>query len=435
MIEESRGQRRLHGRIVSPDQAVAGVNSGHRVFIHGAAATPHTLLNALAARSAELHDVRLIHLHTEGVDVFSAPEMYKSFRHEALFVGRNVRGIVNAGKADYIPVFLSEIPQLFRSGRMPIDVALLNVSPPDDHGYCSLGVSVDVAISAATHAQTIIAQINHAMPRTLGHGFIHVDQIDRAIEVDCPPADISCPHPTEVESRIGAFVASLIEDGATLQLGIGSIPNAVLASLRNHRDLGIHTEMFSDGVVDLVERGVINGTRNPIHPGKLVTSFLMGSQKLYDFANDNPQVEMHPADYTNDTAVIRRNHRMVAVNSAIEIDLTGQVCSSSIGDYIYSGFGGQVDFMRGAALAPEGRPILALPSTALGGEASRIVGHLREGAMVTLTQAHVHYVVTEFGIGELYGKSLSERAQALINIAHPNFRDELHAFAREHHRF
>jgi acyl-CoA hydrolase len=378
--------------------------------------------------------VRVIHLHTEGGAPYVAPGLEEHFRHEALFVGANARDAVNAGRADYIPAFLSEVPFLFCSGRIPIDVALVNVSPPDTHGFCSLGVSVDCTVSAVACAKTVIAQINHGMPRTHGRGFIHLDRIDRAVEVDAPPDTISIAPPSETEARIGGFVASLIPDEATLQLGIGGIPNAVLAALHRHRDLAIHTEMFSDGVVDLVRRGVVTGARSSLHPGKLVAAFVMGSRALYDFVDDNPQVEMHPVDYTNDTAVIRRNHRMVAVNSALEVDLTGQVCASSIGDRVYSGIGGQVDFMRGAALAANGCPILALPSTAAGGSASRITGRLRPGAMVTLTQGHVHYVVTEFGIADLYGKSLRQRAAALIAIAHPAFRDELHAQARALHR-
>jgi acetyl-CoA hydrolase len=312
-------------------------------------------------------------------------------------------------------------------------VALLSVSPPDAHGYCSLGTSVDCALQAARSARLIIAQINSAMPRTLGDSFLHVDQIDWAVEAETPLPEVKPGAISDVEQAIGNAVSSLIEDGATLQLGIGAIPNAVLSALGNHRQLGVHTEMFTDGVVDLVERGVITGELNPLHPGKLITSFVMGSRQLYDFVHDNPQVEFHPSDYTNDTSIIRRNHRMVAINSAIEVDLTGQVCASSIGTRIYSGMGGQVDFMRGASLAEGGKPIIALPSTAAHGTISRITGDLTTGSMVTLTQGNVHYVVTEFGIADLYGKSLSERARALIGIAHPAFRDDLEASARARH--
>ncbi|HEX5165879.1 MAG TPA: acetyl-CoA hydrolase/transferase C-terminal domain-containing protein [Thermomicrobiales bacterium] len=424
----------LRAKTGSADDAVAIVESGQRVFVHGTCATPQALIAALVRRAETLRDVRVTHLHTNGPAPYAEPGMEASFRHESLFTGSNVREAVNAGRADYIPAFLSEVPILFRDGHLPIDVAFLNVSPPDAHGYCSLGTSVDCALSAARHARAIVAQINHAMPRTLGDSFIHIDQIDRAVEVDQPPAEVPAAPPSEVELRIGGFVASLIEDGSTLQMGIGSIPNAVLTSLGSHRDLGVHSEMFSDGVVELVERGVITGARNPLHPGKLLSSFVMGSATLYAFVDDNPQVALHPVDYVNDTSVIRRNHRMVAINSALEIDLTGQVCAASIGDRVYSGIGGQVDFMRGAALAPGGKPILALPSTAAGGTQSRIVGHLRPGAMLTLVQGNVHYVVTEYGIADLYGKSLRQRAEALIAIAHPSFRDDLAAFARDLHR-
>ncbi|HUG14304.1 MAG TPA: acetyl-CoA hydrolase/transferase C-terminal domain-containing protein [Thermomicrobiales bacterium] len=423
---------RLQSKLATAAQAVARVRSGDRVFVHGGCATPSGLVDALVQRAPELRDVLVCHLHTEGPATYAAPGYEQSFRHVALFVGSNTRDAVNSGRAEYIPAFLSEVPSMFRSGRLPIDVALLNLSAPDAHGFCSLGVSVDVAMAAARAAKTVIAQINTAMPRTHGASFIHIDQIDAAVEVHIPPVALQPARLSATDEKIGAFVAGLVEDQSTLQLGIGSIPNAVLAALGGHKDLAIHSEMFSDGVMALVDAGVITARYNPIHPGKLITSFLMGSERLYAFADDNPGLEMHPADYTNDTAVIRRNHRMIAVNSAIEIDLTGQVCSSSIGERIYSGFGGQVDFMRGATLADNGRSILALPATARGGVESRIVGRLRPGAMVTLTQAHVRFVVTEFGVADLYGRTLRERAAALISIAHPSFRDDLFAFARDH---
>lgn len=431
--EMAQWAEQLRARTVSAAEAVGAIESGQRVFVHGACATPQVLIEALVQRGDELRDVRLIHLHTEGTAPYLRPEFSTAFRHEALFVGPNAREAVNAGRADYLPVFLAEIPALFRSGRITIEVALLNVSPPDAHGYCSLGTSVDCALQAARCARLVIAQINPAMPRTLGDSFLHVDQIDWAVEVTAPLPEVKPGPISETERSIGNAVSSLIEDGATLQLGIGAIPNAVLSALGNHRQLGVHTEMFTDGVVDLVEQGVITGERNPLHPGKLITSFVMGSQRLYDFVHDNPQVEFHPSDYTNDTTIIRRNHRMVAINSAIEVDLTGQVCASSIGPRIYSGMGGQVDFMRGAALAEGGKPIIALPSTAAHDTISRIVGDLKPGSMMTLTQGHVHYVVTEYGIADLYGKNLSERARALIDIAHPAFRDELEATARGRH--
>jgi acyl-CoA hydrolase len=421
---------RHRAKIGSAEEAVAGIASGQRVFVHTASAVPRVLIDALVARAGDLRDVRITHLHTAGEAPYVAPNMRRSFTHEALFVGPNVREAVNDGQADYIPMFLSEIPAALRSGLLATDVVLLNVSPPDRHGYCSLGTSVDCMLAALATAKHVVAQINHAMPRTHGSGFIHVDRIDRAVEVDMPPFEVPPEEPSEVERRIGEHVASLIPDGATMQMGIGTIPNAVLAALGNHSDLGVHTEMFSDGVVELVERGVITGRRNPLNPGKIVSAFLMGSKRLYDFVDDNPMVQLFPVDYTNDTAIIRRNYRMVAVNSAIEVDLTGQVCACSIGDRIYSGIGGQVDFMRGAVLCPDGVAILALPSTGAGGKFSRIVSHLKPGAMLTLSQGHVHFIVTEYGIADLYAKSLRERARALIDIAHPDFREELERVAR-----
>lgn len=420
----------LRARTMSAEDAVDLVRSGQRIFVHGACATPQILIDALVVHAHHLRDVRIMHLHSEGAAPYVRPEFAGVFRHEALFVGPNTREAVNTGRADYLPAFLSEIPALFRSGRLPIEVALLNVSPPDEHGYCSLGTSIDCSLQAARSAQLVIVQINHAMPRTLGDSFIHVDRISRAVEVDAPLPQLPPGSISDTERAIGNAVASLIDDGSTLQVGIGAIPNAVLSALSDHSVLGLHTEMFTDGVVDLVEKGVITGGRNVLHPGKLIASFVMGSQRLYDFVRDNPQVEMHPVDYTNDTSVIRRNTRMVAINSALEVDLTGQVVASSIGDRIYSGMGGQVDFMRGAALAEGGKPIIALPSTAAGGKVSRIVNRLAPGAMVTLTQGHVHYVVTEYGVADLYGKSLQERARELIRIAHPSFRDSLEADAR-----
>ena len=417
-------------QLVSAERAVDCVRSEQRVYLQSTSATPHVLLSALTARAADLRGVRITHLHSEGPAPHVQPEMGRSFRHEALFVGANTREAVNAGRADYIPAFLSEVPILFASGHLPIDVALINVSPPDANGFCSLGTSVDCTLSAVRTATTVIAQINVAMPRTHGDSLVHVDQVDFGVEVSAPPWALEPSKPDAVEAQIGRFVASLVPDSATLQLGIGSIPNAVLALLGDHRDLSIHTEMFSDGVVDLVERGVITGAGHPHHPGKIVSAFVMGTTRLYDFVDDNPLVELYPVDYTNDTRVIRAINNMVAINSALEIDLTGQATASSIGSHIYSGVGGQVDFIRGATYARGGRPILALPSTAANGTVSRIVPHLREGAMVTLTQPHTHFVVTEFGIADLFGKSLRERAKALISIAHPTFRDELRAAAR-----
>jgi acyl-CoA hydrolase len=352
------------------------------------------------------------------------------FRHRALFIGANTREAVNAGRADFVPVFLSDIPQLFTSGQLPLDVALIHVSPPDRHGFCSLGTSVDCARAAVDSAALVIAQVNPRVPRTLGDSFIHERQIDFGVKVDVPlmaeePGAIS-----ETERAIGECVAELIEDGATLQLGIGGIPNAALAAMGSKHDLGVHTEMFSDGLLDLVEKGIVTGAAKAIHPGKIITTFIMGSLRLYDWVNDNPMVEMHPVDYTNDTSIIRRNTRMTAINSALQVDLSGQVCADSIATRLYSGVGGQMDFMRGAALSEGGKAIIALPSTARAGMLSRIVPVLSEGAGVTTTRAHVQYVVTEYGTAYLHGKSIRERAHALIGIAHPAFREELAGWAR-----
>ena len=401
------------------------VRSGDRVFVHGAAAAPQTLIRGLMERADALRDVEVTHLHTLGPAPYVAPGMERSFRHRALFVGSNVRAAVQAGRADFVPVFLSDIPDLFRSGQLPLDVALLNVSPPDGHGYCSLGTSVDVALAAALSARTVIAQLNRAMPRSLGQSFVHVSRFAATLEVDEPPIVEAPAQPTEVERKIGENVASLVEDGATIQMGIGAIPNAVLAALGDRRELGVYTEMFTDGVVDLVERGVITGSRKPIFPGKVVASFVMGTERTYRFLHDNPMVEMLPCDVTNDTARIRRHPRMTAINSAIQVDLTGQVCADSIGSRVYSGVGGQMDFMRGAALAPGGKAIIALPATAKDGTLSRIVPSLLPGAGVTTTRAHVRYLVTEYGVAQLHGKSVRERGRVLIELAAPQFRAEL----------
>ena len=418
-------------RIVSAAQAVEQIASGEQIFLHGGAATPTALLEALVARSGQLEDVSVIHLHCEGPGPHLAPAMARSFRHRALFIGENARAAIAEGRADYIPTFLSDAPRLFAKGLLPLHAALLNVSAPDAHGFCSLGTSVDVALSAARSARRVIAQLNKSMPRTLGDGFIHQSAIDLAVEVDAPPYEHARAALGEVERQIGAHVAELIPDGATVQLGIGAIPAAVAESLRSHRDLGIHTEMFTDAVVDLVERGVVNGALKEVNRGKIVAAFAIGTSRLYRFLHDNPMIEMRPADYTNDTSIIRRFRRMVALNSAIEVDLTGQVCADSIGPRLYSGVGGQMDFIRGASLADEGRAIIALPSTAARGKVSRIAGQLKAGAGVVTTRAHVQTVVTEYGVAELHGRSLRERARSLIAIAHPAFRDELSREARK----
>ena len=420
-------------RLVSASEAAEVVHSGDSVYLHCAAATPSVLLDALVARAPELVDVTMVHLHTEGPGPHLAPEMAGHFRHRALFVGPNARAAVNDGRADYVPVFLSDVPRLFQTGALPLDVVFVNATPPDAHGFCSLGTSVEAMHAAITAAKTVVVQLNRAVPRTLGESFVHVDDIDLAVEVDVPPYTHPTPPIGELERRIGEHVAELVPDRATLQLGIGAIPAATALALHDKHDLGIHTEMFTDPVVDLVEAGVVTGAAKERNRGKIVTTFLMGSPKLYAFVHDNPMVEMRPVDFTNDTHVIRSFARMVSINSAIEVDFSGQVVADSIGSTIYSGVGGQMDFMRGAALAPEGRAIIALPSTAAGGTTSRIVSHLREGAGVVTTRAHVRTVVTEWGVAELFGKSLRERAEALIEIAHPDMREDLRRAARKLH--
>ncbi len=418
---------------ISADNAVKVIKSDDRVFIHGVAAAPPTLIKAMTARADELKDVEIVHLHTEGTAPY-ADEIYSnSFRVNAFFVGANVRKAVNEGRADYIPVFLSEIPALFRKGVLPLNVALVHVSPPDRHGFCSLGVSVDIARAAVECADHVIAQVNPQMPRTLGDALVSVNDIDAFVEVDEPIHEVIPPIPTERDHAIGSHIAAMVDDGATLQMGIGSIPNAVLAALTNHKNLGIHTEMFSDGLIDLVHSGVVNGSQKVKHPGKIVSGFVMGTRRVYDFIDDNPQVLMLDIAYVNESGVIRRNPKVTAINSAIEVDLTGQVCADSIGTRHYSGVGGQMDFIRGASLSEGGKPIIALQSITSRGE-SKIVPFLKEGAGVVTTRAHVHYIVTEYGVANLYGKNLRQRATELIKIAHPNHREALDkaAFERFH---
>ena len=409
-------------RIVSAAEAVSGITSGQQLYLQCAAATPSVLLDALVARAAELADVSVVHLHCEGPGPHLAPEMAPHFRHKALFIGPNARAAVAEGRADYIPTFLSDVPRLFDGGLLPLDAVFVNATPPDAHGFSSLGTSVEAMHAAIRAARTVIVQLNAAMPRTLGDSFIHVSQIDLAVECDVPPYEHPIGPIGDVERRIGEYVAELVPDGATLQLGIGAIPAATAVALRDKHDLGVHTEMFTDSIVDLVEAGVVTGARKERNRGKIVTAFLMGTKRLYDFVDDNPMVEMRPVDFTNDTHVIRSFSRMVAINSAIEVDLGGQVVADSIGHRLYSGVGGQMDFIRGAGLASEGRAVIALPSMARGGS-SRIVSSLHEGAGVVTTRAHVRTVVTEWGVAELFGKSLRERAVALIGIAHPDMRD------------
>ncbi len=417
---------------VTAEQAVSIIQSGNRVFIHSAAAAPQALIAAMTARAPELRHVEIVQMHTEGPAPYTDPALAASFRVNAVFVGANVRRAVQEGRADYLPVFLSEVPSLFRKGVLPIDVALITVSPPDAHGFCSLGTSVDISRAAVQTARHVVAQVNKYMPRSHGDGLIHMSALHAIVPHDEPLPETEPTTTSPVARAIGEHVASLIDDGSTLQMGIGAIPDAVLAALRHHKRLGIHTEMFSDGLVDLVEMGVVTGEEKAVHPGKVVSGFAIGTRRLYDFIDDNPLVSMLDIAYINDTSVIRRNPKVAAINSAIEVDLGGQICADTIGLLHYSGVGGQMDFIRGASLSPGGKPIIALPSTTAHGE-SRIVPFLKQGAGVVTTRAHVHYVVTEFGIADIYGKNLRQRADALIAIAHPDVRESLYAEA--HRRF
>lgn len=424
-------------RITTAEEAVKVIKSGDKIYLHGGCAIPEILVEAMVGRALELHDCEVIHILTVGNAKYTEPEMAQHFRHTALFMGKNVRDAVNEGRADFVPIFLSEISRLFYSGQMKIDVALIHVSPPDEHGFCSFGVGVDTTKPATEVAKVVIAQVNHSMPRSLGDSFIHVSKIHKAVEVDVPIMELPQIEPDaseeelQVFNRIGENISDLIEDGSTLQLGIGKIPEAVLASLEGKNDLGIHSEMFSDGVIKLVENGIITNEKKSLHPGKMIAAFVLGSKKLFDFIHNNPIAEFHPTHYVNDPFILSQNKKMIAINSAIQIDLTGQVCADSIGYNFYSGFGGQVDFIRGAARSEGGKPIVALPSTARDGTISRIAVHLTEGAGVTTSRGDVHYVATEFGVVDLHGKKISERAKALISIAHPKFRDELTCFAKK----
>lgn len=408
----------------SAEEAVAVIQSNERVFVHSVAAAPQRLIQAMTERAPEVRNVEVVHLHTEGQAPYAAPEHASSFHVNALFVGANVREAVQAGRADYIPVFLSEVPALFRKGILPLDVALVQVSPPDKHGFCSLGISVDTTLAAVQSARTVIAQVNPNMPRTHGDGILHISDITYAVEVDDALPEKHPSELTDTEKAIGTYCAELVEDGATLQMGIGAIPDAVLAALVHHKRLGVHTEMFSDGLIPLVEQGIVTGEEKKKHPGKIVAGFVMGTRRLYDFIDDNPMVAMLDIGYVNDTSVIRRNPKVTAINSAIEVDMAGQVCADSIGTRQFSGVGGQMDFIRGASLSEGGKPIIALPSRTKRGRA-RIVPMLQAGSSVVTTRAHVHYVVTEYGIANLYGKNLRQRAAELIAIAHPDDRETL----------
>lgn len=410
---------------ITAAEAVRKIRSGDRVFVHGSAATPMHLLKALLERHNELQDVEIVSITTMGELDLTDPSFANSFYFKSLFVSNSTREVVNSDHGDYVPVFLSQIPQLFRKNILPLDAVFIQVSPPDQHGFCTLGTSVDVALSAVQTAKYIVAQVNPFMPRTHGDGFIHVNKIHALVyhEAPLPEVDYSSSS-SPLVSTIGVNVASLIEDGATLQMGIGNIPDQVLRNLNNHKNLGIHTEMLSDGVIPLIQSGIINNSRKKLNIGRSVTGFMAGTKKLYDFVDDNPQIRVMDISYVNDTSIIRQNPKVTAINSAIEIDLTGQVCADSIGTYQYSGIGGQMDFMRGASLSEDGKPIIAMPSITSKG-LSRIVPFLKEGAGVVTTRGHVHWVVTEYGIVNLFGKSLKQRARALINLAHPDHREQL----------
>ncbi|MGB7494758.1 MAG: acetyl-CoA hydrolase/transferase C-terminal domain-containing protein [Candidatus Acidiferrum sp.] len=418
-------------KTASLTEAVQYIQSNMRVYIQSGCAEPEVLVEALTLRAPLVQNVEVVHFMTAGRADYTAPEMEGHFRHNSLFMGGNVRKAVNEGRADFTPIFLSEAEGLFESGQMPIDVALIQVTPPDAHGFCSLGVDVCGTLTAARCAKLVVAQVNDQMPRTFGDCFLHISEIDAVVEVSRPLCELKPIQITDVHHAIGKNVASLIEDGSTLQLGIGGIPDAVLLELTGHRDLGIQTELVSDSVIPLIEAGVINGSRKSIHRGKIVLSFLLGSKKLFDYVNNNPMFEFHPSKYTNDPWIIAQNDKMVAVNSAIQIDITGQVCADSIGTYFYSGIGGQVDFIRGAARSKGGKPIIAMQATAKNGEVSRIVPMLDPGAGVVTSRGDVHYVVTEFGVAYLHGRNVRQRAEALIQIAHPKFRDELYAYCEK----
>lgn len=408
---------------MTAQEAVKLIKSGDRVLIQGGAATPQTLVKAMVERGPQLKGVEIVHLHTEGECGYTALELKDSFHTNAFFIGGNIRKMIGV-TADYIPIFLSDIPSLFRQGYMDLDVVLVNVSHPDKHGFVSLGVSVDIVVSAIEKGKKVIAQINKNMPRTFGDGIVHLNNFNACVLIDEDIQEMKFVPPTESEKRIGKNIAEIIDDGSTLQMGIGGIPNAVLTYLTNHKDLGVHTEMFSEGIVDLVEKGIVNGAKKKVNPYKIVSGFAMGTRRLYDFMDDNAEIEMRDIAYVNDTAVIRQNPKVTAINSAIEIDMTGQVCADSIGLRMFSGVGGQMDFMRGAALSQGGKPIIAITSTTAKG-VSKIVPSLKPGAGVVTTRAHARFVATEYGVAELFGKNLKQRAQALRDVAHPDSREEL----------
>ena len=409
-------------KVISAKEALKVVKSNDKIYLHAAAAAPSVLIQALTDRHDELRNVEICQLHTEGEAPYANTEYADSFHINSFFIGKNVRHTLKAGNGSYTPVFLSELPLLFKRNIVDVQVALIHVSVPDKHGYCSLGVSVEATLAAIDNADHVIAQVNKRMPRTFGDGIIHVSEINAFVECDIALPEHLITEPTKIESKIGDYIANLIEDRSTLQMGIGNIPNAVLSRLHNHKDLGLHTEMFSDGVIDLIHKDVINGNYKGVNPGRAMATFLMGSQRLYDYVNDNPFIELRTSDYVNDISVIKQNPKMVAINSAIEVDLTGQVCADSIGAHIYSGVGGQMDFIRGASLSEGGKAIIALPSITKNGM-SRIVPSLKPGAGVVTTRSHVHFVVTEYGVANLYGKTIQQRVKALVEIAHPDHRE------------
>lgn len=418
-------------KLRTPQEALLYVQSGMRVYIQPGCAEPEMLVEALMQRGPQVEDVEIVHMLTFGVAPYVAPEMTGHFRHNAMFIGGNVRDAINEGRADYTPIYLSEIEGLFESGAMPLDVALIQVSPPDPHGFCSFGVGVDTTLTAANCARFVVAQVNDQMPRTYGDSFVHINEIDVVVESSRPLPEMKRHEITETQREIARNVAGLIEDGAVLQTGIGGIPDAVLSMLMDRKDLGVHSELVSDGVIPLIEAGVITGERKNFKPRKIIVGFILGTKKIFDFVDCNPIFEFHPTAYVNDPGLISRNDKMVAINSALQVDLTGQVCSDSIGNQFYSGIGGQVDFIRGASRSKGGKPIIAVSSTAKDGNVSRIVPMLSPGAGVVTSRGLVRYVVTEFGVAYLHGKSIRERAKALIEIAHPKFRDELYAYCEQ----
>ncbi|HEX4786543.1 MAG TPA: acetyl-CoA hydrolase/transferase C-terminal domain-containing protein [Candidatus Sulfotelmatobacter sp.] len=418
-------------RLNTADDALRCVRSGMRVYIQPGCAEPETLVEALMRRAPELRDVEIVHMMTMGCAPYVAPEMAGHFRHNAMFIGANVRAAINDGRADYTPIYLSEIEGLFESGEMPIDVALIAVSPPDSHGFCSFGVGVDTTLTAAKCARYVVAQVNDSMPRTYGDSFIHVSDIDALVESSRPLCALAKPVVTDLQIAIARNVARLIEDGSVLQTGIGGIPDAVLPMLMDRKDLAVHSELCSDGVIPLIEAGVITGARKNFKPRKIILGFALGSKRLFEFVDNNPIFEFHPTAYTNDPLLIARNDNMVAINSALQVDLTGQVCSDSIGNQFYSGIGGQVDFLRGASRSKGGKPIIAISSTAKQGTISRIVPTLDPGAGVVTSRGLIRYIVTEYGVAYLHGKSIRERAKALIEIAHPDFRSELYEYCEK----